>query len=128
MKIKSDFVTNSSSSSFVVMGVQIDTEQIPVEILEAIQKKHPELNDVKPEELFDKYVYDVLDCLVDGSDLSSSYGYEYEGYVMVGLQYTIMDDNETLGQFKERAKQLILEKLGVEVEKVYHIEDCWMDG
>lgn len=115
MKIKLGFVTNSSSSSFVVMGAYVEKAVIPIEFLK----------DLGEEDLFDLY-----DQLCRGSELDYSFGPEMgygEESAMVGLPYTKMRDDETLKQFKERAQLLILEKFGV-ATTVGHIQECWMDN
>jgi len=123
MKIKTDFVTNSSSSSFVVMGATIEPSQIPEEILQKVIEKEEGLT---TENLLD-YMHEYAELFTKKSGLEYSFGYDYDGEMQVGMCYTKMDDDETLREFKMRTKQLILDTFGIETE-VSHIEDCWMDN
>ena len=113
MKLKSDFVTNSSSASFVVIGVRIDQQDII-----SIQRG-PQIDDI----------YEHMDKLIRGSDLEYSTGdcnYD-DSEVMIGMSYTQMQDDETLRQFKTRIQQQIKDVFGVDQEP-YHIEECWMNN
>ena len=64
MKIKTDFVTNSSSSSFVVIGINISLDHVPIEQFQIIKSK---VKVTREELLEDPYSY--FDPLLQGTDL-----------------------------------------------------------
>jgi len=122
MKIKTDFVTNSSSSSFVVMGVNVEPDLINIEQFQKIKKKVSVTYDQLMED-----PYEYFEPLLRGSGLEWSSGCEYGEGVMVGIPYTGMGEDETLKQFRQRVKDQIKERLGADVTPG-HIEECWMDN
>lgn len=93
MKIRTDYVSNSSSSSFVLWGVMFD--------LDELQQKLKEVNAVSHED------EDVYACYFD-QWLDEQKIFDYGDYVIsdndavFGLKPTAMKDDETLLQFKTR--------------------------
>lgn len=92
------------------MGVSLNKSDI-------ILKRGPKPDDI----------YDFVDKLTAGTDLSFSFGCDYGDDIMIGIEYTKMEDIETLDDFKERVRKQIKDAFGVDIT-VGHIEQCWMDN
>ncbi len=123
MKIKTSFVTNSSTTSFVVIGAYLDRDSIPTDRLQGIAKEE----DIDLLEVQDA-PFEYIEKLLRNSDLSYSFGPDYdEDQTMVGMCYTKMGEDETLRQFKDRVHKEILAKFGISVTP-FHIEEAWRDG
>lgn len=130
MKFKVDFVTNSSSSSFVVMGIHFDLTDLPVIIFKKVKSEFVDIDPDFSRENLCKYKDDVASIILEGSELKYSSGqgdfYSGDTELMIGIPYTDMKENETLKEFKERIKSKLKERLGSTAEP-HHIEACWED-
>jgi hypothetical protein len=121
MKIRTDFVSNSSSSSFMLIGASFNDE----EIKNAWLKLHPKNS--KKLEYEDYYTGDIADDLADKLGLICMRGIDnYCDEYCIGLTYDKMDANETKAQFEKR----IVDKLNTafDIGNVYCIVDGGYEG
>lgn len=126
MKVKLDFITNSSTTCFVVMGACIKRDDISDEYLKLVAEKQDKtLEEVKERD----YFYETLDTLLQGTDLQFTFGpeWDYEDQPMIGIGFTAMNDDETFKQFKNRVQLQVLESTGLKIQP-YYIEEAWRDG
>lgn len=95
MKIKSDFVTNSSSTSFVVVGYLIDCDDFY-----KFCKKLKEKLDIKIEVDEEDY-YEIIDYLDESMGIYVGYGMEQgapdDETVIVGEMIAEIDDDKCYG-------------------------------
>lgn len=119
MKIRTGFVSNSSSSSFVVYGVSMDVTDLRNILIKLGEK---------PEEVENWGSWDCGDALVGHLGKGWAVGGPSDwDERMVGRTYQSMDDDETAKQFKDSVKVKLTELLGKEVQPA-HIEEGWYDG
>jgi hypothetical protein len=113
MKIRSGFVSNSSSSSFCIYGVCIDSWN-------KLKDAYQNLTGNMVNDDGDGY-YDICDTIQNRTGLFYEIDYGSE-YFYFGQQYTNQPDDKTFGQFKEETNNKIKEVFGEDV-KASHIEE-----
>lgn len=116
MKIRKGFVSNSSTTSFCIMGVTMSGS----EFLEKCRVAHPEFTDVED-------VYDMFEKVAQKLDKSYSfYGAPYDDIIYLGQDPEEQDEDETKRQFKARVKREMTEFFGEAVDVTY-LQDSWHD-
>ena len=131
MKRKLDFVTNSSSVSYVGWGVYISEEDIKTDIfLKKCFENYKTKSYANQSMTFEEFKSDPIEATYYISNdtqgiLKFSSGPDCD-YFILG-QPNSMKDEQTLKEFKE---QIIreLSELGIKVDKLEYIEECWRDG
>jgi hypothetical protein len=109
VKVRTGFVSNSSSSSFLIWGVYLSESKI---------------RELLP--LPEGSVYRALDERLKGTDLEShSPGYDSNHYI--GLSWDKVKDDETGAHFKARVQEALTRVFGAPVECGTH-EEAWHDG
>lgn len=117
MKIRSGFVSNSSSSSFCVHGTTIDCDEI-MDMLDAIDKAFPNNDEIDVLVKACNTEYEdgsLFECGHLASVLSKvfahtqiSYILDWEGeQIWIGRGYETLKDDETGAQFKKSAEDEI---------------------
>lgn len=107
MKIRNGFVSNSSSSSFMIFGTYIPTKDI-----------------VKSE---DNY-YDDIEKALEGTGLTFSFGAsDYHEEVCIGRSYSSIKDDETGKQFKNDVEEKLEKLLGHKVD-CDCCSEAWYNG
>ena len=99
MKIKIGFISNSSSSSFVIFGRTYSIDTIA---------KKANIN-TEDEDYDCENLYEFL----DKTNLTYHSDHE-DGCYYIGLPLININDNETFAQFKKRVKKEVIEKFGDE--------------
>ena len=117
MKIRNGFVSNSSSSSFLIYGTHYGSSEIFVELIKKLKEKNGE----EVSEDFDEY---AAESYVNDLGLTT-FSPDYCGYY-VGRSFDEIADDETGKQFKESIQNAI--KTFDENASCGTHEEAWYNG
>jgi hypothetical protein len=135
MKIRNGFVSNSSSSSFMIYGTTLDSEDDAKAALKKVLGDKP-LTDWRDQVWLkddgSAFTVDDLDGMYDvGEYLASELGLEFHGNgdygYWLGASWDSIGDDETANQFKARVKDVLARGFGESVSVATH-EESWYDG
>jgi hypothetical protein len=118
MKLRSGFVSNSSTSSFLIYGTCFEGTYDLYERLG--------IKDETEEDEYSDQAYEVLSKLEEELGLEH-HAPDYDDYIYLGKSWDKVGDNETGAEFKARIEKILKDKFGDDIELDTH-EFAWRDG
>ena len=111
MKIRSGFVSNSSTTSFLLWGMSVEYIDLKDEIKEKITEKH-----------WHDEILDFIEKLEVYYD-----DYDYNDNIYIGRHYNTLKDDETGREFKDSVENTLKKIIKKELE-CYFVDVAYYDG
>jgi hypothetical protein len=130
MKIREGFVSNSSTSSFLIYGATMDRSAAGA-LLAKLNKKAEAAADADPDEDEedddgdDDDLYEGLEKALEGTSLEFHMPYDWDN-IYIGASWSSVEDNETGAQFKSRIEDELKTIFGKKLKCGTHSE-AWHD-
>lgn len=123
MKVRSGFVSNSSSSSFCIYGTYLEFSEI-IEKLKASNlltvDESKKIDDDEDEDMYEN----LEELLSKKTDLELYFDYEGDS-AWIGRDWSSVGDDETGRQFKENVESELIKVFGTDVDFGTHDETIY---
>ena len=131
MKIRSGFVSNSSSSSFILYGASMDNETFKEYVLEKIKaagKISPEeIDGLEEDDNIFEFV-EIFEDMEDSGSLSVETGSGYDDTVYIGKDPRNFEEDLTGAQNKKAIQDEFKKIFPSYQGKFGYFDECWRDG
>lgn len=125
MKVRSGFVSNSSSSSFCIYGTYLEFSEIIEKLKASNLLTVDESKKIDDDEDEDEDMYENLEELLSKkTDLELYFDYEGDS-AWIGRDWSSVGDDETGRQFKENVESELIKVFGTDVDFGTHDETIY---